>query len=78
MAFDYRPVTLDVDSGDNVGLLVFRDGALLAVVAQLSALHGDQAGWWFAEFVFNPSVEKPSRPFTSIEHLEAWLQVQIG
>ena len=78
MTFEFRPVRLDVRSGDDAGMLVLRDGALFAVAAQLGDLHADDVGSWFVEAVFDPGISAPREPFRSLEALEGWLKERLG
>lgn len=77
MALAFQPISLDVESGDSGGLLVLRDGKLVAVVAELGAMHGEIAGWWFIEAAFHPALPHRHDPFPDIAALDRWLRAQM-
>ena len=73
MALSYQDVILDNDTPDSEAMLVFREGRLLAVLTRLSDIHGEFAGHWFAEAVFE-TVATPRGPtFETLAHFEEWL-----
>lgn len=73
MALSFQSVTLDANSPDREGTLVFRDGRLLAVLTCLSDIHADLAGSWFVEAAFGdvPIVQPPV--FETIDQFGEWL-----
>ena len=73
MALSYQDVTLDNDTPDREAMLVFRDGRLLAVLTRLSDIHGELAGHWFAEAVFETFASPLGPTFETLDHFEAWL-----
>jgi len=76
MSLEFKPVLLDVDSGDDRGMLILHDGALLGVATKLGEIHGDLAGSWFLETVFDPAIIVPHEPFADIQALHLWLTHQ--
>lgn len=78
MPLEFRPITLDVESGDSSGLLVLRGGALLAIAAELGDIHGELAGAWFLEIAFHPSIPARPDPFPDIAALGSWLGAQFA
>ena len=77
MTLEFKPISLDVDSGDSSGMLVLRNGALLAVVSELGEMHGELAGLWFIEKVFHPAVPWRRAPFPDIPAVDDWLSAQV-
>ncbi|TPG18783.1 hypothetical protein EAH79_02315 [Sphingomonas koreensis] len=77
MGLQFSPIALDVDTGDGSGMLVLRGGALVAVITELGAMHGDQSGWWFIETVFNVYVPIRKDPFPDIASLDDWLSTRL-
>lgn len=75
MPLTYEPVTLDASHGDVEGRLVYRDGRLLAIATRLSEAHGEAAGRWFVEVVFNDEAEPLHDTFDSLAEVEARLAV---
>ena len=73
MVLTFQVVTLDSNSPDQEGSLVFRDGRLLAVITRLSDIHPELAGRWFVEATFGrvPIVYPP--PFETIDEFEDWV-----
>jgi len=78
MQLEFKPVVLDVTSGDSAGMLISHRGALLAIAAKLSALHDEHAGWWFVEIIFNSDIKAPRDPFPDIQALDLWLNSQVS
>ena len=49
-------------SPDENGFLIYVDDALIAVLVQLSALHGEEAGCWSVEAVFGARLNPSGMP----------------
>lgn len=75
--FRFEPIPLDSPT-DTEGLLVFRDDRLIAVVSQLSDLHGGSAGCWFVEASFGLSPLTYPEPFVDLPQLESWLSTTLA
>jgi hypothetical protein len=73
MTLSTQEVTLDTSGPDTQAVLVFREERLLAVLCRLSDIHGELAGQWFVEAVFNELPGAQSRTFDSLPAAEAWL-----
>ena len=72
MRFDYQSVMLGSRKMDVEGRLVFREGALMAVLSRLDALHGHFAGGWVIEMTAE-EVPQPSRLiFADLDAFELW------
>jgi hypothetical protein len=73
MALSFQPVTLDVTSPDREGLMVFRDGRLLAVLTCLSDIHDELAGRWFVEASFGEIPPGEAPVFETPDGFTNWL-----
>ena len=69
----FEPVTLDASHDDVEGRLVYREGRLLAIATRLGASHGEAAGRWFVEVLFNDEAEPLHGTFASLAEMEARL-----
>lgn len=65
VVIEVRPVRLAV-AEDNVGMLVFKDGALVAILSQLGSHHEGHAGTWYVEAAFNPHLHGSNRTFKDL------------
>ena len=72
MPLEFRPIALDVDTGDSSGMLVLRDGALLG------ELHGVLAGRWYIEVAFHSAVSNRNAPFADISAVSDWLSAKFS
>ena len=72
MPFHYQPVTLGSRTVDGEGQLVFRGGALFAVLSRLDSLHGDFAGGWVIEMTAEAVPEPSWLIFADLEAFELW------
>ena len=78
MSLHLQPVQVATGSSDHEGLLVFRDGYLVALLVRLSDEHGAEAGKWFLEAGFG-RVDNPKSPlFTSLDDAQAWIAHQLA
>jgi hypothetical protein len=66
MALEVKPVRLGLP-GDNGGMLLFKDGALIAILAQLGPHHDQHEGWWHVEAVFDPSLDGVHPNFADLD-----------
>ncbi len=62
----FEPVILDASHDDVEGQLVYREGRLLAVATRLGEAHGDAAGRWFVEALFNDKADPLHETFASL------------
>ena len=77
MALEFKPVTL-AREGDAAGQLVFQDGRLLAIVAQLDAAHDGLAGHWCVEVRIDELMGMTNHTFEDLQHVEAWFASILG
>jgi hypothetical protein len=60
------------------GQLVFADDQLVAVLVHLSEEYGDEAGEWYIEAAFGPTLGDPLNPtFASAEEAVHWIGEKI-
>jgi hypothetical protein len=78
MPLSFEPITVDGNYGDTEGMLVFRDGSLLAIAVRLGVDHGPAQGRWFLEKSFGGTSDVPVEAFENRPALEAWLIAQSG
>lgn len=77
MTLELQPVAVATSEPVD-GFLVFAEGRLVAVISQLTALHGDKAGWWFLEKGFG-RLDRPDPPlFPTRAEAEAWMAGVLG
>ena len=72
MEISLAPVRLDTDDGDAEGVLVFREGRLLAVASRLSDVHARLAGRLYVEAVFGPRDIWIGNIFDGEDDLRQW------
>ncbi|HYG25465.1 MAG TPA: hypothetical protein VD906_01010 [Caulobacteraceae bacterium] len=72
----FQPVIVNIGEGAE-GRLVFQDDQLVAVLVQLSALHGEQAGGWFLEPGFGPLAGPNPPVFADIDAASEWLAARL-
>lgn len=78
MSLRLQPVHVGTGSGDSESQLVFCDGFLVAVLAQLSDGHGSEVGRWFLEAGFGP-VDHPDPPtFVGLNAAQGWIEQQLA
>jgi hypothetical protein len=70
-----EPVRVAACEGDEVGRLVFLADRLVAVLVQLSGLHDELAGRWFAEALFGQlQTAAACHPtFATLDEAVAWI-----
>lgn len=73
-ALTFEPVTLDASHEDVEGRLIYREGRLLAIATRLGDGHGEAAGCWFVEVMFNDEAEPLHGTFASLEEMGARLR----
>lgn len=76
MSLVLEPVRIAVEEGE--GVLVFSGGRLVAVLAQLSALHGSLEGCWFPEAIFGPIGTPFNMVFEDLHEAEAWFANKVS
>ena len=72
MSFQFTPVLLYGISPDNEGILLFKEGRLLAVLTRLSSIHDDREGQLFIEAVFGDISVPADHLLPDIEAATAW------
>ncbi|KQO55893.1 hypothetical protein ASG60_08810 [Methylobacterium sp. Leaf469] len=78
MSLLFQPVQVATGSSDSESRLVFDDGFLVAILVQLCAQHGDQAGRWFLEAGFG-RVEHANPPtFADLDVAQDWIERQLA
>lgn len=76
MRLTLQPVLVQTGE-EGQGLLAFRNGWLVAVLVQLSEIHGDQAGHWFLEKGFGV-LDGPQPPvFPDVQVAERWIAERL-
>ena len=76
MSLTFQPVIVDVGE-EAEGRLVFDGGRLVAVLARLSRLHGDEAGAWFLEIGFG-CLDTPTPPiFPDLAAAGRWVEARL-
>ena len=73
MAVSLQTVTLDTDDPDRDGLMVFRDGKLLAILSCLSDIHEELEGRWFVEAIFGKNACLQPPTFATPDEFEQWV-----
>ena len=69
----FQPVNVDTGMEDENGLLIFRDGKLIAVAVRLeSNSHAEMCGRWNIEAVFD-GTRPPRLTFDTLDELAGWL-----
>jgi hypothetical protein len=70
MTFSFQPIALSTRGPDSDGMLVLRDGALIAVLSRLSAIHGSLEGRWYVEAAFRDLPTAPGETFGDLDSVE--------
>lgn len=78
MSLTLTPVRVATGSDDTESCLVFDDGYLVAILVQLSGIHGDGAGRWFLEAGFGRV--DPAKPpiFMNLDEAQDWIAAQLS
>ncbi|WP_260597884.1 hypothetical protein [Sphingomonas endolithica] len=63
---------------DHEGVVVFDGNVLVAVLARLSADHGDDAGRWSIEFLPGHEGERLPDPFADLPDAARWIEGGAG
>ena len=71
MKLELRPTRLAAADAD--GFLVFSDAGLVAVLVQLSSMHGEAAGRWFLEAGFGELDRHKHALFPDLETAQNWI-----
>ena len=67
------------DSGDNQAILLFDDGALVAILVELADVsHGDRRGEWIVESVFGLYQARSRTSFPSASDAAGWVTDNIN
>jgi hypothetical protein len=78
MSLHLQPVHVGTGDHDTDSHLVFADGFLVAVLVQLSDVHGAEAGMWFLEAAFG-RIQHPSAPkFDDLDAAQAWIEQRLA
>lgn len=76
MTLTLQPVRVAAGN-DTDGVLVFCDGALVAILVRLSDFHDDEAGAWFLE-VGMGSLDLPNKPvFNDLGAAQKWISAHL-
>lgn len=78
MDLTLQPVRVRTGSEDERGLLVFADGALVAVLVCLSDAHGEDAGRWFLEAGFGSLASPQPGKFADLDAAETWIAGRLA
>ncbi|HXH16603.1 MAG TPA: hypothetical protein VNJ10_10795 [Sphingomonas sp.] len=73
MTVSFQEILLDVGTGDDQGLLVLREGRLVAVLSRLGPMHGELCGTWFVESMFRGTSPIIKQTFADPDDFSAWL-----
>jgi len=78
MDLTLQPVRVRTASEDERGLLVFADGALVAVLVCLSDVHEEDAGLWFLEAGFGSMASLHPAKFADLDAAQAWIRRRLA
>ena len=79
MRLTLTPVRVAISGDDLESFLVFDQGYLVAVLVQLSAIYGEDAGQWFLEAAFGRlHYSKPPPTFADLDVARAWILAQLA
>ena len=78
MTLSLQPVRIRTESSDEEGRLVMAEGFLVAILIQLSADHGTEAGYWFLEVGFGNLGHPRPAPFPDLPAALDWITTQAG
>jgi hypothetical protein len=75
----FQPLKVATTSSDSHGLLVSKDGFLIAILVQLEPEnHGEQlSGKWNLEATFDHLPFPPDEIFDDLDHAETWLNDRL-
>jgi hypothetical protein len=72
----FQPVSI-ASRHDDEGRLVFADGRLVAILVELSPMHGDMAGQWFLELAFDALDHPGEMTFATLDTAREWIADQM-
>lgn len=75
----FQPIKVATTSSDCHGMLITKDGFLVAVIVQLEPENhgGDYAGKWNLDAAFDHLPFPPDQVFDDVEHAESWLKDRL-
>jgi hypothetical protein len=76
MTLSLQSIRIRTGSSDEEGRLVMDEGPLVAILIQLSADHGPEAGHWFLEAGFGNLGSPGPAPFRDLAATLAWIATQ--
>jgi hypothetical protein len=74
LALTHSPIQLATKTEILDAKLFFVEGALVAVVSNLSAAHNSHAGRWFIEAAFGRLNSKDMQTFASLDEVEQFIR----
>ncbi len=77
MSLTLTPMRIDTGTDDVASQLVLNDGALVAVLVQLSDIHGGDAGRWCLEAGFGRVDHARPPTFAELDEAKAWTTGQL-
>ncbi|WP_407530069.1 hypothetical protein [Methylobacterium oryzisoli] len=79
MSLQLQPAQVgSLDSDDQKGLLVWADGRLVAVLVQLSAEYGSNAGKWHLEAAFGRVSHPKAGIFADLNEAQDWITERLN
>ena len=72
MKVEFRSITIETGSPDEVGRLALVDDRLVALLVQLEESHGDDQGHWALEWMAGGVGSRPG-PFPDLDSAREWL-----
>lgn len=73
-----QPVQVAIGSDEAESRLVLKDGALVAVLVQLSDSYGEDASRWFLELGFGRLNHPRSPIFADLDEAQVWIKQQLS
>jgi hypothetical protein len=79
MAIDRQDVSVDTQSEDEQGCLLFSEGKLVAVLVRLANhVHGSDRGAWYLEAGFGRCATILPPLFATVDEAEVWVRRQVA
>ena len=79
MAIDRQDISVDTQSEDEQGCLLFSEGKLVAVLVRLANhVHGADHGAWYLEAGFGRCATMMPPVFPTMDDAEAWVLRQVA